>query len=358
MKTFIFGKKSYLSVELQKKIKNSRSFSLSDKRIKNINFTNSNIIINSFYSSLKLEKIKNYENFINKNIFEISKLLDLLNKQEINHIIYTSSSSIYNSINEDDFTDERNRKLYASTKYNVENLIKNFCYKNNIKLSITRIFNIFGDKEKFSIISKIINSYKSKIIKLNLINNGESIRDFIHIDDVVECYKKILKNKIFGIVDVGSGYGVKIIDLINAIGKKNFKIKYLKKNETNYSIAQDLKFKTNKFKSLEKFLRIRLELKNDINFEKIISTKKNYIQDYVPGSIIYGAGKTGKKLLKIHKETKNNHISYFVDDNPKVIAKKTIEGIKVLSFNELFSLSKYKTINNIIIAIPSISSKN
>ena len=148
-----------------------------------------------------------------------------MNKQEINHIIYTSSSSIYNSINEDDFTDERNRKLYASTKYNVENLIKNFCYKNNIKLSITRIFNIFGDKEKFSIISKIINSYKSKIIKLNLINNGESIRDFIHIDDVVECYKKILKNKIFGIVDVGSGYGVKIIDLINAIGKKNFKIK-------------------------------------------------------------------------------------------------------------------------------------
>ncbi len=357
MKTFIFGKKSYLSVELQKKIKNSRSFSLSDKRIKNINFTNSNIIINSFYSSLKLEKIKNYENFINKSIFEISKLLDLLNKQEINHIIYTSSSSIYNSINEDDFTDERNRKLYASTKYNVENLIKNFCYKNNIKLSITRIFNIFGDKEKFSIISKIINSYKSKIIKLNLINNGESIRDFIHIDDVVECYKKILKNKIFGIVDVGSGYGVKIIDLINAIGKKNFKIKYLKKNETNYSIAQDLKFKTNKFKSLEKFLKIRLELKNDINFEKIISTKKNYIQDYVPGSIIYGAGKTGKKLLKIHKETKNNHISYFVDDNPKVIAKKTIEGIKVLSFNELFSLSKYKTINNIIIAIPSISSE-
>ena len=247
---------------------------MSDKRIKNINFTNSNIIINSFYSSLKLEKIKNYENFINKSIFEISKLLDLLNKQEINHIIYTSSSSIYNSINEDDFTDERNRKLYASTKYNVENLIKNFCYKNNIKLSITRIFNIFGDKEKFSIISKIINSYKSKIIKLNLINNGESIRDFIHIDDVVECYKKILKNKIFGIVDVGSGYGVKIIDLINAIGKKNFKIKYLKKNETNYSIAQDLKFKTNKFKSLEKFLKIRLELKNDINFEKIISTKK------------------------------------------------------------------------------------
>ena len=35
--------------------------------------------------------------------------------------------------------------------------------------------------------------------------------------------------------------------------------------------------------------------------------------------------KQEKKLLKIHKETKNNHISYFVDDNPKVIAKKQLK---------------------------------
>ena len=31
---------------------------------------------------------------------------------------------------------------------------------------------------------------------------------------------------------------------------------------------------------------------------KKLFQQKNYIQDYVPGSIIYGAGKTGKKIIK------------------------------------------------------------
>ena len=202
-----------------------------------------------------LEKINNYEDFIKKSIFEVSKFLDILKKFKINHIIYSSSSSIYNSINENDFTDQRNRKLYASTKYNVENLIKNFCYQNNIKLSIARIFNIFGEEEKFSIISKIINCYKSDKLTLKLINQGESIRDFIHINDVVDCYKQILKNKILGIVDVGSGFGVKIIDIINAIGKNSFKIKNIKKSESSYSLAQDLKFKLNHKNNLDFFLK-------------------------------------------------------------------------------------------------------
>ena len=47
-------------------------------------------------------------------------------------------------------SDERNRKLYASTKYNVENLIKNFVIK-KINFVFVGIFNIFGEEEKFSI---------------------------------------------------------------------------------------------------------------------------------------------------------------------------------------------------------------
>ena len=109
--------------------------------------------------------------FINKSIFEVSKFLDIFKNFKINQIIYSSSSSIYNSINEEDFSDERNRKLYASTKYNVENLIKIFVIK-KIKLCISRIFNIFGEEEKFSIISKIINCYHNKKIQLDLINKG------------------------------------------------------------------------------------------------------------------------------------------------------------------------------------------
>ncbi len=358
MKTLIFGKKSYLSKQLSKKIKDTEIFSLSDKNLKNIEFDNTNIIINSFYSSLKLEKIYDYETFIKKSIYELSLFLDKLRKKRINILIYTSSSSVYNSINENDFKDERNRKIYASTKYAAENLVKNFCFQNNIKLCITRIFNIFGDQEKFSVISKILDCYKSKSNKLNLINKGESIRDFIHINDVVNIYKKILNNKKQGIIDVGSGYGIKINNIIDGLGKKNFIIKNLNKVEPSFSIAQKINLEIKKKNSLEYFLKKKLKIKTQLKLNYIYSNKKNYIQDYLQGSIVYGAGKTGKKLLKIYKETKNNSISYFVDDDPKILAKKKIDGVKVLSFNDLKELSNYKIINNIIIAIPSLSSED
>ena len=56
----------------------------------------------------------------------------------------------------------------------------------------------------------------------------------------------------------------------------------------------------------------------------------------------------------MYKQTGTNLVSYFVDDDKKILRKKSINGVKILSFHELISLSKQKTINNIIIAIPSL----
>ena len=105
-----------------------------------------------------------------------------------------------------------------------------------IKLCISRIFNIFGEEEKFSIISKIIDCYNKKKLPLDLINEGKSVRDFIHIDNVVQCYQQILKNKNTGIIDVGSGFGIKVIDIIEALGKKILKFVMLKKMRQTFQL--------------------------------------------------------------------------------------------------------------------------
>ena len=55
------------------------------------------------------------------------------------------------------------------------------------------------------------------------------MRDFIHIDNVVNCYKQIIRNKNTGILDIGSGFGVKIIDIVESLGKKILKFIILKK---------------------------------------------------------------------------------------------------------------------------------
>ena len=163
MKTIILGKNSYLSNNLKELIVNSKVYSLGDDSMNNVNLSNCNIVINSFYSSLKLETIDSYQDFIKRSLYDLSIFLDQIKGKKIRKIIYTSSSSTYNLINDNDlnnenFNDERNRKIYSSTKLNAENLIKNFCTKNKIRFCIVRIFNIFGEEEKFSIISKIIDT--------------------------------------------------------------------------------------------------------------------------------------------------------------------------------------------------------
>jgi nucleoside-diphosphate-sugar epimerase len=281
----IIGKKSNLTKSLVKHISNCKVISLEELDYKNIaNISKNqkiNIIINQFYPANKLSTIEKYEDFYNISILKISKFLDNVNFKRINKIIYSSSSSVYGSIGNNHFNN--NRDLYSSAKLVAENLIVNFCQKKNIKYILARIFNMYGDDEDFSIISKILKSIKENK-PFFLYNNGESIRDFIHVTDVSKIYKKLIDHNFSGIVDVGSGFGIKIIDLINSINKPNLKIKYDSSNfkEIGSSIANrkfifnEIGFK--KFITLEDFfLKKKIILKIDPN-KKIPFYKKNHIQ--------------------------------------------------------------------------------
>jgi UDP-glucose 4-epimerase len=160
-KTLIFGKRSILSQELKKKISNSIIISVGDvfqdnKMLEKYKHKKINIIINSFFPSSQLPIIVSYHEFYKRSIEDLSRLLDMLDVFSINKIIYSSSSSIYNSYNNFKKKDSFNRKIYSSSKFACENLIVNFCQKKNINFNICRIFNMYGNHDSFSIISNIL----------------------------------------------------------------------------------------------------------------------------------------------------------------------------------------------------------
>ena len=88
--------------------------------------------------------------------------------------------------------------LYSSLKITSEKLIEGFCSEMNIDYIIARVFNMYGGNDNFSVISKIINASLLKKT-LHLVNNGTSVRDYIHINDVVNCYKLMLKSNAHGV---------------------------------------------------------------------------------------------------------------------------------------------------------------
>ncbi len=358
-KTYIIGT-GFLSNNLKKTIHGSKILS-ADEFIQNVDLINQkkkiNLIINSFFATNKLTNFSSYEKFANKSIFELSKILDLLNSKIINKIIYTSSSSVYGSINKNiNITDDNNRNIYAGFKISAEFLIKNYCNKRSIDLSICRVFNLYGKSNKFSIIEKL-KTAKKKNNKITIFNRGLSSRDFIHIDDVVKIYKRILINvNGSGIYDVGTGRGITISEIIKNINltKKNLIFKKKNTNEILDSIADNRnlieKIQNFKFKKIEEYFGIRNKLKSKKLFNK------NYLESKIIGSVIYGAGYSGKKIAQQMSSFDRYNISYFVDDDPKKIGT-LIDNKKVISFKDLQNISQNFSIRNIIIAIPSLSSK-
>ncbi len=359
IKTYILGT-GFLSNNLQKKINNSEILS-ANKFLNKINLINIkknkiNLIINSFYSSKKLNETSSFKNFTKKSLLDISEIFDKANPNLIKKIVYTSSSSVYGSINSKiTINDQNNRYLYSSFKLAAETMLKNYCNKNDIYLDICRVFNMYGNEDNFSIISKLILLKNNLIKKIEINNNGQSVRDFIHVNDVAKIYQKLLIIKNSGIYDIGTGKGAKIIDIIKSLNIKDNKI-FFKKNKTieiEDSIANlnNLKkrIKNPKFIDLKNFLKVK---------KKIIykeSSNKNYFEKNLIGSVIYGAGFSGIKLSSQLIDYDKNSVSYFIDDDLKKIGKK-INNIEVISFDKLKIISEDTNIRNIIIAIPSLKS--
>ena len=360
----IIGKKSVLSDALKKDIKKTTILSANSTEIfKNLKFFKNkkiNLIFNNFYPANKLNTLNknNYETLNNLALKLTGNILNFFKISQIQKIIYTSSSSVYsipnNIINLDH--DKINRNLQASYKLSAETLINNFCKKNNIKFYIMRVFNTYGDERcDFSFIEKVIRSKKNHK-KINLINGGNSLRDFINLDDIAKIYNLFLKKDYkSGIYDIGTGKGYLIKDIVSYLKFKSNKIKQSKNlSENNFSIANITKFNeilpNFKFSSLEKYLNKKCKIKKQKPIK--YSSLKKFHNLLVSGNIIYGAGFAGRAILS---ELRNNNeeVLYFVDDNPKLI-NTIVNGVSVISFSDLIGIKHNINIKRVYLSIPSL----
>lgn len=243
----IIGKRANLSKSLSKYLPNSVLISSSEIETELFDILdnaqeNVKVIFNNFQASFLLNEYCNMENYINNSIVSTVKVLSILEKSKviIDKIIYTSSSSVYGN---NKFCSEidpvKPMNLQASLKIANEELIKRFCEYRKIDYTITRIFNMYGGDDRFSIISKIKDAYVSNK-SINIINEGNSIRDYVYIDDVVNVYLKLLKvKKLPKKLNIATGKGKRVSDILNFLKLNELKIKTVNitKDELYASIA-------------------------------------------------------------------------------------------------------------------------
>ncbi|GAB1440072.1 NAD-dependent epimerase [Providencia sp.] len=134
--------------------------------------------------------LENPHAYADSNLIGHLNILECCRKNDIKHLIYASSSSVYGLNTKVPFATSDNVdhpiSLYAATKKSNELMAHSYSHLYDIPTTGLRFFTVYGpwgrpDMAPFIFTKKILNG---ESIDVN--NNGDMWRDFTYIDDIVE----------------------------------------------------------------------------------------------------------------------------------------------------------------------------
>ncbi|MCM8787219.1 MAG: GDP-mannose 4,6-dehydratase [Candidatus Omnitrophica bacterium] len=217
---------------------------------------------------------------IKTNIFGTAKLLTALNSVNYQCFVNTGSSSEYGFKNkpmkETDLLEPNS--FYAATKAAATYLCGVFGKNLNKPIVTLRPFSVYGPYEEPArfIPTVITNIIQGKPIKLTA---KDIRRDFIYIDDVIDCYLKIplvINKKIYGeVFNIGTGQQYSNDEVANLIIKIMRKKAIIKKGgyqerswDTNFWVAETSK--------ANEYLKWKAKYQLEDGLTKTVNWFKNY----------------------------------------------------------------------------------
>jgi UDP-glucose 4-epimerase len=163
-------------------------------------------------------------------------LLEHAARREVEYFIYPSSAAVYGEIDEVLATENlplNPLNKYGAMKASCEALCKAYYNSHGLGTIILRFTNIYGVGTYPKWRTAVTNFIKRALSNENLVihGSGEQKRDFIHIDDVIEIYKFIIKPQAKGeVFNAGSGYVASVKEVAEVV------LKIAKKKGINVNI--------------------------------------------------------------------------------------------------------------------------
>ena len=221
MKTVIIGRTSNLSTSLHARLHGSILVSARDVATNGVTSVLPRepfaLVMNQFQPAVRLGDVSRPTDYVDLALNVTARLLDGILDQDCRKVLYTSSAAVYGNnvaCREDEVPQAAN--LHAALKAANEHLIRSVCATNDVDYTIVRLFNLYGGRDTFSIVARIIDAVRSQG-QLVLANEGNAVRDFIHVDDVVTCYQKLLGLRDLPVVNVATGTGTSVRSIVDAV---------------------------------------------------------------------------------------------------------------------------------------------
>ncbi len=163
---------------------------------------------------------------------------------------YDWKSISVDGIISEDFSANNNSSLYSSAKSALGNMAYAYMKEYGLSAAHGRIFYLFGPGENtHRLIPSAITLFKNK--KAIELKNGLYVRDYLYVKDVASAFIKILFSEAEGAVNIGSGEGKSLFELLECVENMMEVDGLIKVNDTvNASEPMRIIANTNKLKLL------------------------------------------------------------------------------------------------------------
>lgn len=186
--------------------------------------------------------LTNPKAYINSNIVGFANLLECCRHHGVKNLCYASSSSVYGLNTALPFSTDDNVdhpiSLYAASKKSNELMAHTYSHLFGLQTTGLRFFTVYGpwgrpDMALFLFVKAALSGEK-----IDVFNNGEMLRDFTYIDDIVEGVVRVILNPAksdkkweqnhrvstssapYKVYNIGNNNPVKLMDFIEAIEEK------------------------------------------------------------------------------------------------------------------------------------------
>ena len=195
--------------------------------------------------------IENPHAYISSNIVGFINILEACRHNNIKHLAYASSSSVYGNntkmpLSTADSVDHP-ISLYAATKKSNELMAHTYSHLFGVPTTGLRFFTVYGPWGRPDMALFLFTEAISKGEPIKVFNNGDMVRDFTYVSDIVEGISRVIDNPPkpcsegnidasrsntapYKVFNIGNSNPVKLLDYIKAIednlGKEAIKTLY------------------------------------------------------------------------------------------------------------------------------------
>jgi len=177
----------------------------------------------------------NPEIHFKENIFVTFNILEAMRKNDVNEIVFASSSSVYGEpekIPVDEQAPIRPVSIYGASKASCENLIHAYTKTYGFRAVILRYANVIGPRLRHGAIYDFLLKLSHNPNKLEILGDGSQIRSYIYIDDAIEAtiLSYLRSPHMFEVYNVASKDWITVLDVakivINLLGLSSVKLTF------------------------------------------------------------------------------------------------------------------------------------